>query len=190
MEPLSILQINNMKLLIPIILILASIGLFYFVTDPEYTQIKQTSADYDRYNLILQKSNELLGERDKLNEKEHSVDRKDIALLQKMLPDTIDNVRLVLDLNSMAARDGVSLKNIKVNSASSGSSATTLGPSSSLYGSIGLQFSFSAPYPVFLNFLADIERSLRIVDITSLNVKATQPNSFDFDLGLKTYSLK
>ncbi len=177
------------KTLTPFLLLGTSALLFFFVINPQYMKIKETSAEYSVYNDTLNETNSLLNKRDDLLKKKQSISARDLARLEKMLPSAVDNVRLVLDLNGIASTHRISLKNIQVDSGST-KTPGTIAVASSLYGTVPLKFSFSASYPTFLSFIEDLEKSLRIVDVTSLAVRAAKADSYDFDIALKTYWLK
>ena len=65
-----------------------------------------------------------------------------------------------------------------------------LGADTSKYGTVGISFSVSATYEKFQDFLADLEKSLRLVEITDLSVSGNNTGLYDFSVGLKTYWLK
>jgi Tfp pilus assembly protein PilO len=60
----------------------------------------------------------------------------------------------------------------------------------SKYGTVGISFSVTASYDNFQNFLTDLEKSLRLVEITDLSVNGNNTGLYDFSVGLKTYWLK
>ena len=177
-----------LKLLTPIILILASVGIFVGYIDPTYQAIQADKATLAGIQQQLANSADLQAQRDKLRQTFNNIPADQRDSLSKALPDSIDNVRLIININQIAARYGMSLKNIQVGAPAD--TATQLGPDATQYGSIDFKFSVSASYENFLSFLQDLEHSLRIVDITSLNVKSQKLDYYDYDVALKTYWLK
>lgn len=135
----------------------------------------------------------------------------DINRLDKMLPDHVNNVRLVLDIDSMANKYGVQIKNVQIQKpkdiSASAQAGTVLraGNKSNLpYQSLTLQFDVVSTYSNFLLLLRDLESSLRIVDLvrlsiapvtsTSTNVngtaQTTQTPYYTFSVSLRTYWLR
>jgi hypothetical protein len=48
---------------------------------------------------------------------------EDVQKLERTLPDNVDNIRLIIDINNIAARHGLTLKNVALGTVS-GSSST------------------------------------------------------------------
>ena len=171
-----------LKKLTPFIFLVAALGLFFFFIEPQYELAKDAQSTVDTLNGITSQLNRLSSKKDALTQQETQVSQSDTDRLNGILPDTVDNVRLILDLDSMARKYGMSLRNIKFSAAGSGSSAAV--------GMINMSFSVSSNYASFKSFLEDLEDSLRIVDVTSLHVGTANPPLYDFDIGLQTYWLK
>ena len=109
--------------------------------------------------------------------------------INKFLPDNIDSVQLIIDINEIAARRGLTIRNISVKVEDS-SAEGTVGPDNRDFGLASLSFSVSAPYDLFKLFLADIEDSLRLIDIMSLSFTAGDRDLYEYNLDIKTYWLR
>jgi Tfp pilus assembly protein PilO len=126
----------------------------------------------------------------------------DIDKLQKLLPDHVDNVRLILDLDSLAGKHGMAMQNVAVSSAESSASTNqsatgAVGASKQKYDSLTIKFTTQGNYQTFREFLADIEKSLRIVDLVSLTLSNSSASTgggsttlYTYDVTLRTYWLK
>jgi len=190
-----------MKSIISIILIIASFGLYFLFTKGEYGKVKNLKAEEVNYQDAFLKSKELLARRDELLQKYNAISSADLLKLEKLLPDTVDSVRLILDMNNMASSFGLALKNIKLsgngeakNKVKEAGAAVNL--SDKKYNSISLSFSVDSTYNTFRSFIEEIEKSLRIMDIQDLNLqektsalRAGEP-AYRFDITIKTYWLK
>jgi hypothetical protein len=97
-------------------------------------------------------------------------------------------VRLVLDIDRIASRHGLRIKNIAVNDNSSNDKRAV--PDEKGFGTATITFGVTAPYDVFLNFLNDLEDGLRLIDITTLSIGAKDPRAYDYNVTFKTYWLK
>ena len=131
------------------------------------------------------------------------VDREN---LEKMLPDNIDNVRLIIDTNAVAARHGLIVKNIKTSASGSADNANSaskinsapvaLVPAGEIMPIIGsyntmiLSFAVSSSYEAFKAFLTDLESSLRIMDISKITLSVSESSAYNYDVEIKTYWLK
>lgn len=193
-----------MRKWIPIILILASIAAFFVVIDPQYDEVKVLKIKKERNNDFLKKAEILEQRKSELRRSYDAIPESDRKQLEKLLPDTVDNVRLILDINSIAETYGVVIKDISVSSEETKSSENTSEFSgqpgfvdessiaaNSLVGTIDLNFSVSATYEVFNEFMKDLEDKLRIVDIRSIDISRDSSSSvYDYKVGLETYWLR
>jgi len=179
-----------MKAFFALILIALGVGLFFVFTDPHYQNIKNLQLQAADYNQALTQSKVLLAQRQTLSDEYDQIDPTNLDRIAKLVPDSVDNVRLIIDINGIAARRGMTIKGIRIAGAS-GTSDTSIGPDNNPYGSISLTFDVTAPYPEFKQFLEDLEQSLRIVDITSLSFTSSDKNDqYDYTVTLRTYWLK
>jgi Tfp pilus assembly protein PilO len=178
-----------MSNIISILLIAASLGGFFMYVDPTYMEIKKAQAEKSEYTRALDNSKQLQRERDKFLEKYNAADPKDMASLLKLLPDNIDNVRLIIDIDEMAKDHKLPIGGFKAET--SAENSKTIGASKSNYGTLTLSFSISASYNAFLAFMGDLEKSLRILDITSISFNPSDVGSvYDYNVTIKTYWLK
>lgn len=206
-----------MRFITPIILIAISVTLFFVFTNPLYDStdplspgIVQLRAQVASYNTALDNSKALENERDKLAAKFNAINPDDLTNLQKLLPNNVDNIRLILEIGQIAAPYGMVLKNVKYNATETdpalangtvvqGGGVANSAPKN--YGIFDLEFSTSGTYDNFINFTKDLERNLRIVDISSIafsssgtaanentNINSSEVYSYDFKI--KTYWLK
>lgn len=200
-----------MKFITPIILIGVGITVFLAFSDPLYNDVLQLRAQVASYNEALSNSKALENERDKLTAKYNSINPENLTKLQKFLPENIDNIRLILEIEQIATPYAMSLKDIKYNTTNTATAPTVLGfnqggmvsakNSPKDYGIWDLEFSTSGSYNNFLNFTKDLERNLRIVDISSIEFASgagTTPHSavntstenYKYNFKIKTYWLK
>lgn len=177
-----------MSNIVSIILIIASLGLFFGYIDPTYTKIQANQIEKADYDKALTNSKALQAERDKFLAKYNQMDKGDMAKLTKLLPDNIDNIRLIIDIDEMAKTYGMRIRNFKT---STDEKTETIGKDTSPYGTLTLSFSTTASYNTFLAFMRDLEHSLRILDITSIQFTAGDTNQlYDYGVTVKTYWLK
>ncbi len=185
-----------------LILIVLAIGIFFTFTRGKLAELKSIQAVNKDYQKAIDNSAELVKVRDSVLKSYNDISETDRDRLNKIVPDNVDNVRLIIDVkDDIAARHGLLLKNIKT---ASPDAATTQGtaqagaaPDSAAgmstgekYGVVTLSFSVSTSYETFVNFLKDLEASLRIMDISRLSIAAGDKGTYDFSVDIKTYWLK
>ncbi len=183
-----------MKNLTPIILILVSVGVFFFFIDPQKKELDSRLEEKNKNEVTMQKATELRAANGSLKSKYLKITTEERAKLSQMLPDTVDNVRLILDINNIAKQYGIVLKGISISGgpADESKEVNRAADSSSgqLYGTIQLSFSFSSNYDIFKIFLKDLEDSLRLVDITDITVSSSEENFYNYSITLNTYWLR
>ncbi len=176
-------------------------GVFFMYTQPTYDHAKILQKEVDKYNEALGKATELQQLKQALLSRYNAFDPESLTRLQRLLPDHVDNVRLVLDLDNLASQHGMALQNVVISNPSSetgeGSSLGTIGVARQKFDSLTLKFSTRTTYPRFVQFLESLESSLRIVDLVMLNlIPDASPGGssgdpqYRFDITLRTYWLK
>jgi Tfp pilus assembly protein PilO len=191
-----------MQLVIAVIGFLLSGAVFFFYTKPTYDEVKVVQSQIAQYDSVLEKSAELQRIKQTLLSRYNAFNPTDLDRLRKLLPDHVDNVRLILDLDNLAARHGIALQNVDVTSSASltqGSQdvAIEIGSSDQKYDSLTFSFGTTASYKTFLQFLNDLETSLRIVDLVSLTMDPSSAEvgtqaepKYSYKVTLRTYWLK
>lgn len=199
------------RLIIPIILIGIAGSFFFVFTNPIYNNISALNLDVASYNGALDNSKMFENERDKLTSKYNQIDPDNLVKIKKLLPDNVDNIRLILEIGQIALPYGMVLKDVKYsvidkNTATTATTGTVIKGGSVLetsknYGIFDLEFSISGTYDNFISFTKDLESNLRIVDISSItfssnvsssgsNPKISSPDIYKYDFKIKTYYLK
>ncbi len=178
-----------MKSFLPIILIIIAVGLFFFQIKPLYSEVKGLRAEAKQYDEALKMADELKEIRVDLAHTLAGFPKADLERLDHFLPRRLDTVRIILDVNSIGLRNGVRLNGMKVSVPSLETGKVSAGQSGSNYSTIDISFSFSATYVQGVQFIQDLQRSLRLLDSTSLSVKPSPNNPvfYDFDMTLQTY---
>ena len=175
-----------------------AIALFIFYTMPTYDGVQALKTENESYDLALDKAAELQRLKQSLLSRYNSFNPQDMERLHKLLPDHVDNVRLVLDLDNLGAKHGIALQNVVVSRPSGSDTAqgeSVIGPSRQQFDSVTMSFATVATYEAFQAFLLDLEDSLRIVDIIDLSIEndatleGAQP-LYRFNIVLRTYWLK
>lgn len=176
---------------------LAAAGaLFILYTKPAYEGVQGIRDQITEYNLALDKAAELQRLKQSLLSRYNSFNPADVDRLHKLLPDHVDNVRLVLDLDTLASKHGLALQNVVISGpkdATAEAEIATIGPTVQRYDSVAIQFATTGNYDRFVQFLTDLEKSLRVVDIVDLSMNAAGAGGdqvYRFDITLNTYWLK
>lgn len=197
------------KLLTSVLMLLIAAGLFFGFTQPTYSSVKNLEVEGAQLDQILAEAAEFQKLKSELIARYNALPSDQLARLEKLLPDHVDNVRLILDVDSLAASDGLALENVIINSggtdssSSSGSSSSTAGSLGDVsaqripYDSLSLQFKTTGSYSQFVQFLSQLESSLRLVDVSDLSMQAANSDTskasdpqYAFNVKVRTYWLK
>lgn len=167
------------KTILSIILFILAGGLLFAYASPTYSKTQEVLAEVAQYNEANDKVREVQELRNALTAKYQQLSPQNIARLQSLLPDHVDNVKLVLDIDGIAARRGIRIGNVvarrEEDKKGGGNDTPSLGIESATldaqkYRSLVLEFNVIAPYNDFILFMRDLEQSLRIVDLVSLKM--------------------
>ena len=161
-------------------------GLFFLQTSPILNRIAAVEKESTIYNNENNHLTDSLRVFMNKNEDFKQIDDTKKARLKKFLPDSIDNVRLIIDINEIASANGMTIRNISIKR----SGDSDIGPDSRPYGVATLGFSISGPYQTFKNFLAALETSLRLIDVTSLSFSAGDKDQYEYNFEVRSYWLK
>ncbi len=174
--------------------------ILFFYTQPTYDSIQALQAQQAQYSGALDKATQLLTLKDSLNTRYNSFSQDDINRLQTALPDHVDNVRLILDIDNLANTHQIELQNVVISTPSSETGASgAIGAiaSADKYDSLTLQFTARGTYENFVSFLHDIESSLRLVDLESLQINTSGASNassasptYTYNITVRTYWLK
>jgi len=177
------------KFAIPLFLILLSGGLFFSYIDPVYSEIKKLNAENEQYGDALNKAKELRQVRDQLLSVYNTFEKTDLDRVEKLLPDNVDNIKLIMEIDKIANKYGVIIRRVDI-SKNLGDSQGSLGPNTKDYNSMNLNFTLEASYKSFIMFLNDLSDDLRITDVENLSFQSTELDLYKYKLEMKTYWLK
>lgn len=180
-----------MRKLLPILLLIVSVGLFYLHIDPRYKQIKETQNQVKEYKEAIEKASDLQKVRDELLTKYNALPKEEITRLEKMIPANLNTVKLITDLSAIGGPYGIAIYSVGVRDvADAGEDITAL--SKKLYETTSITFKFSASYPNLASFIRDIEKSLQLVDVKSLtfDVKDEVSGINNYEMTIQTYWLR
>lgn len=181
-----------MRILIPIVLTAVAIGGFVVYTHPTYTQIQALRVEQAAYDEALNRSREVQEVRNKLISRYNTFAPDDLRRLERLLPDHVDNIRLIIDIDTIAARYNLRIRNVELAGTKDGReerSGLAVGASGDPIGVVQVGFSVAARYEDFMRFMQDLERSLRIVDVTGVSFTVGDGDLQEYSIALRTYWL-
>jgi Tfp pilus assembly protein PilO len=188
----------------PVALILISIGIFVGYIQPSYSGVSTSEDRSSRSILQLQEdlrvqneavvtANELIGERDRLEGLRSNIDGEQVKKLDKLLPSNMDGVRLAYDLDTLANDNGMAISDLNIGAeieSASANGAIASGEEAA-YGQLAISFSAKGDYEKIKSFIETIENSLRVADITSMEMgEADDAGDHTMQISMNIYWLK
>ena len=174
-----------------IVLFLLSIGLFYTFTNVQYKEVKELRILVGEYQDVLKNASAIVELKDSLLVTYQSFPKEETERINKVLPDNVDTVRLALDLDGMASRYGISIKNIQVaTGVNKDANLIILPENAGVYDKATVSFSFISNYENFKHLLGDLEKSLRVMDVKSISFQTTESGLNSYQISVETYWLK
>ncbi|PIR82762.1 hypothetical protein COU20_00320 [Candidatus Kaiserbacteria bacterium CG10_big_fil_rev_8_21_14_0_10_59_10] len=186
------------RTIIAVLSLVLALAAFLLYTKPAHERAQALRLELGQYDAALNKADELQRLKQMLLSRYNALDPLDINRLHRLLPDHVDNVRLVLDLDTLAAQYGLAIQNVVISEPTSRSAdRATIGTAQAkqAFDSLTMRFSTRGTYQNFVRFIEDVETSLRIVDLTALTIsrESTEPGAepmYRYDITLRTYWLK
>lgn len=188
-----------MKYILFFLVLAASIASFITFIIPQYQEVKKTQSDIASYSKRLSTAQELQTSRDTLIAKYNGISKVDLDNIKVLLPDSVDNIRLIIQLDTLATKHGMSsLRSISYDTTQKVD--TSLRPDQTTtrpYGEFFISFDTSGRYQSFLSFIDELEKNLRLIDIVSVDFTVSdtpgeRPEfaTMKYRITLKTYWLK
>jgi Tfp pilus assembly protein PilO len=180
---------NQLRGFAPILLVLIIVAAAYFFTYPQYTSLQQTKgvlATEQEKNKSLKAAEADMNHF--LSEYKSNNGRYDQA--SKILPlkkSELDNV--LANLDNYANISGVTLSGVTFTDQSTDATTTTKVAD---YQITYVQMNIAAlgTYPSFRAFLTQLENSLRIMDISKIDLASTETDALDYKMTARVYYQK
>lgn len=165
-----------------------------------FSEIKITQGETAQFAEAATKAQELNAElARKLNEK-RSYSADSLERLNALVPESINEVRVLTDLNEIARGHNMLFGNVSVEKTDDAVSRPGASPEETgrvithtvSYPDItttSMSFSLIGTYEQFKSFLADAERSLVMVEVTNIDFVAGEGDLQQFDLTVTLFAL-
>lgn len=181
--------------LLPFLTIICAAAIFFGYVNPVYTtSIHDLSKQIDSYKGALIAADQFKTREASLLEERNSIDPEGLRRVEAFLPDGVDNVQLILDLNALASRTGMKITNFDVQApnaiATSTSGSLSLGSPQSPTDSITLTLSATGTYDSLHTFMSAIEASLRPLDLVSFSLTNSETGVYSYQFTYRIYWLR
>lgn len=180
-----------MRIFFAIILLAAAISLFFFWSQPMRIDIRGLEAEKQSFESVIARINVLRKSRDSLLQSYNTIPDGELKRIKNAVPDTPKSGPLVVQLANMTNENRLLLKNINVADAKAPPKSKSDKNKDNKDNVISLTFSVSGAYSDFINFIKELEKSLRIIDITDISFSSGgDKDLYDFSLTVNSYVLE
>ncbi len=184
-----------MKFATPFIIIAISIAVYFVYISPTIDSVKLFRLQKSEQSNVLLKTREVAAKRDAILVDYNNISASDIDKLNKIVPDTFNPVLFANDISGIASAYGLVMKDFKVNEPKTEiRDAIVNRPKGETYKTTVVTLRLQGQYSQFIKFLANLDLSLRLVDVASLSIKPiglqnSSSSSLEYLLEMNTYSL-
>ncbi len=180
-----------MRAFLPIIFLALAAVIFFYFTDPVLSQIEELKATKQELNLGLENAGKLANRQEELRHKKNAITEEQLDRLNKLIPDHVDNVRLIIEMLRVGVRAGMPLSGLVVDVG--GDSEERSNPEATAeensLNQVDISFNVSGSYQLFKSFMANLSDNLRILDVTGFSLSATAQDFYSYTVQLRTYWL-
>ena len=179
------------KAITPIVATLIGILVFFYYIKPTMDEVSAIQAETEEYADAVRNAGEFNNTLQSLVQKKNSFSALEIDRLEALVPDDVNEVKLLVDLKEMAVQHNMLFGNVSVNEGddlgtSQGGSALDIEED---FTSSDISFSLIGTYDQFKALLADIERSLVLMEVTDISFSSEIGNLQQYGVTIRTYAL-
>lgn len=176
--------------ILPIFALIIAAGIFFGYVNPTWTvSIAGAKAVIANDDQAIAAANVFIAQQNKLASARNAIDPANIARITAFLPDSVDNVGIILNLNALAARSGLSISNLDIMANSAANAPAAAGATSNSVNSTNLSLTAVGTYSALQAFLTGVEKSQRLLDVRDMVVKGSDTGVYSYQMILRLYWL-
>ncbi|OHA58195.1 MAG: hypothetical protein A2571_02955 [Candidatus Vogelbacteria bacterium RIFOXYD1_FULL_44_32] len=190
------------QIILPIVLILVGGGVYFGLTDPlirgdgfmgnGQANIVELRNEKSALSKALVDAKALADRASDLKAKVEAISADKIQRLDDFLPDRVDDLQLIVDINNIASRSNMKISEVELKRENNKrSSEAEVEP---MVATVPVSFTVSGGYADYKNFLKDIATSLRILEVKDLTFSTGEAKGEkggnSYQLTVETYWLK
>lgn len=168
-----------------------TLAISYAFVYPAFGDISSLNDQKNKYLDSLNTVSNIENKKAELLTKFNQISDTDKKNIETVLPDSFDYVKLVSQIDAVAANYGISINSLsqKDLSPSVGGSVADAGAEKPYHSAL-ISFSFVGTYDNFKGFMDGLEKSLRILDIRSVKLTSQDNGIYSYNVEFETYWLQ
>ena len=177
---------------LPFVALAVALGIFFGYVNPTWSgSIADARAAIVSYNQALAAAQAFAEHEKELAADRDAMDPEHLERLALLLPNSVNNIGKVIDLNALAARSGLKVSSIDVApgqvAAVSAEAAQTGAPPEQ---SIDFSFVATGTYESLKTLLQGIEKSARLLDVQELSIQGSDTGVYTYRMRIRLYWLR
>lgn len=180
----------------PIFSIIIAFVVFFFFTQPMFAEIQSFEAQAEQYEEAVARATELNVELAEKVRQKRSYSAGDLEKLDALVPTQIDEVRILADLSEIALRHNMLFGNVEVTNSENDPDAPEYDETNfsrtvtyTDFAVSTISFGLIGTYEQFKSFLADVEKSLVLLEVTEISFTAGEGALQQFEVTVNAYAL-
>jgi Tfp pilus assembly protein PilO len=178
----------------PIFSIIIALVVFFFYTKPMFAEIKATQSETAEFAEAVSRAEELNAELSNKLSKIRAFNAESLDRLDVLVPPSINEVKVLTDLSEIARSRNMLFGNISVENSdvAVGDVVKSSGTQSVSYEDIAntdIAFSLIGTYDQFKAFLADVEQSLVMMEVTNITFNVGEGDLQQYELSVRLFAL-
>ena len=183
----------------PIFSIIIALLAFFFYTKPMFAGIQLLEGETKQYEEATENAIKLNSELKSKLDKKRSYSSSDIERLNALVPTEINEINVLADLNEITRKHNMLLGNISVENSDGdraggggGAVLESTGSKNVSYEDIAhteITFSLIGTYEQFKAFLADIEQSLVLMEVTNIGFASGESDLQQYEVSVQLFAL-
>lgn len=174
------------RIIASIFLLAATVMVFFTWTNPVLKTVKTLKTEQNSLDLSLNNLKEVRSVSDQILSEYNSIPQEDLNKLNKLLPSKMKAIEFVMEVENMVKKHNLLLKNVDIQKPDK-KERIVFGETKKPFEKIPLSISVVGSYASFVSFLSDMERSLSVIDVESLNFRSGKIDSYQFSIKASTY---
>ena len=154
-------------------LLIAAVAVFFlpgYGISAKYAEVQTVKKEIAEYQTAADNARKLTEQRDAIQDTYNSFSPEEKKRLDLILPDNIDSVRYILEVEDIGRKFGMPIKDVNFSANKSVADGdVVIGAKEKPYGVFTFQFSTEGKFSDFLLLLESIEKNLRIMDIQGIS---------------------
>lgn len=182
--------------LLAVIAFAVALGIFFFYINPTLSgPIAAAKSSIATDESALAAAATFTAQVKKLQDAEKAIGTNNLNRLSLLLPDSVNNIGLILDLDALAARSGLQVSSIDVAPIAQ-STDSTMGPADTgsaqagSYQSMDFSISAAGSYSALKTFLGGLEKSQRLLDVQDISLQGSDTGIYTYKMKIRLYWLR